>query len=56
MFQQHQAKYAKYMQHEESWQIGFQERAAPTHEGKTELHKAIVFYLVDIVVKYAICV
>lgn len=32
----------------EPWQFGFQDGASPTHEGITELHDAIFFYLVVI--------
>lgn len=34
----------------EPWQIGFQDGASPTFEGITELHNAIFFYLVVILV------
>lgn len=34
----------------EPWQIGFQDGATPTFEGITELHNAIFFYLVVILV------
>lgn len=32
----------------EPWQIGFQDSASPTHEGITELHDSIFFYLIII--------
>jgi cytochrome c oxidase subunit 2 len=32
----------------EPWQLGFQDGASPTHEGITELHDTISFYLVVI--------
>lgn len=32
----------------EPWQLGFQDGASPTHEGITELHDTIFFYLVVI--------
>ena len=32
----------------EPWQLGFQDSASPTHEGITELHDSIFFYLVVI--------
>lgn len=32
----------------EPWQLGFQDSASPTHEGITELHDSIFFYLVII--------
>ena len=34
----------------EPWQIGFQDGASPTFEGITELHNAIFFYLLVILV------
>jgi cytochrome c oxidase subunit 2 len=34
----------------EPWQIGFQDAASPTFEGMTELHNAIFFYLLVILV------
>jgi cytochrome c oxidase subunit 2 len=34
----------------EPWQIGFQDGASPTFEGITELHNAIFFYLIVILV------
>ena len=37
----------------EPWQIGFQDGAAPTFEGITELHDSIFFYLVVIAVGVA---
>lgn len=32
----------------EPWQLGFQDGGSPTHEGITELHDSIFFYLVII--------
>lgn len=32
----------------EPWQLGFQDSGSPTHEGITELHDSISFYLVII--------
>jgi len=34
----------------EPWLIGFQDSASPTHEGMTELHDSIFFYLIIIAV------
>lgn len=34
----------------EPWLIGFQDSASPTHEGMTELHDSILFYLIIIAV------